>query len=98
LKLVGLEHRAYHYPKQLSGGEQQRVAIARALANSPSIIMADEPTGNLDTQTSHEIMELMVRLKEHTTVIIITHDLSLTKHADKILKIVDGKISDHSTK
>ncbi|MBS3073301.1 ABC transporter ATP-binding protein [Candidatus Pacearchaeota archaeon] len=94
LKLVGLEERAYHFPKQLSGGEQQRVAIARALANNPSIIMADEPTGNLDTQTSHEIMELLVKLKEHTTVIIITHDLGLTKHSDKIIKIVDGKISE----
>lgn len=94
LKLVGLEHRADHYPKQLSGGEQQRVAIARALVNSPSIIMADEPTGNLDTKTSHDIMELLVKLKEHTTVIIITHDLGLTKHADKILRIVDGKINE----
>ena len=94
LKLVGLEERAYHFPKQLSGGEQQMVAIARALANNPSIIMADEPTGNLDTQTSHEIMELLVKLKEHTTVIIITHDLGLTKHSDKIIKIVDGKISE----
>lgn len=94
LKLVGLEHRADHYPKQLSGGEQQRVAIARALVNSPSIIMADEPTGNLDTKTSHDIMELLVKLKEHTTVIIITHDLGLTKHSDKILRIVDGKITE----
>ncbi|MDO9592580.1 MAG: ABC transporter ATP-binding protein [Erysipelotrichaceae bacterium] len=94
LKLVGLEERAYHFPKQLSGGEQQRVAIARALANNPSIVMADEPTGNLDTQTSHEIMELLVKLKKHTTVIIITHDLGLTEHSDKIIKIVDGKISE----
>lgn len=92
LKLVGLDERAHHFPKQLSGGEQQRVAIARALINNPSIIMADEPTGNLDTKTSHEIMELLVKLKEHTTVIIITHDLELTKHADKIIRIVDGKI------
>ncbi|MEM4153105.1 MAG: ABC transporter ATP-binding protein [Candidatus Pacearchaeota archaeon] len=92
LKLVGLETRANHFPNQLSGGEQQRVAIARALINDPSIILADEPTGNLDTKSSHEIMKLLVKLKEKATIIVITHDIDIAEHADHIIKIRDGKI------
>lgn len=92
LKLVGLETRANHFPKQLSGGEQQRVAIARALINDPTIIMADEPTGNLDSKSSHEIMKLLVGLKSKATIIVITHDMDIAKHADHIIRIRDGKI------
>ncbi len=92
LKLVGLEGRENHYPNQLSGGEQQRVAIARALMNDPEIIMADEPTGNLDTKTGHEIMKLLVSLKKKATVIVVTHDIDIAKHADHIVKMRDGKI------
>ena len=92
LKLVGLEARASHYPNQLSGGEQQRVAIARALINDPEIIMADEPTGNLDTHSGHEIMKILVSLKKQSTVIVITHDIDIAEHADHIIKIRDGKV------
>lgn len=92
LKLVGLETRAYHYPNQLSGGEQQRVAIARALINDPEIILADEPTGNLDSHSGHEIMKLLVSLKKKATVIVITHDIDIAKHADHVIRIRDGKI------
>ncbi|MCX8193792.1 MAG: ABC transporter ATP-binding protein [Candidatus Pacearchaeota archaeon] len=92
LKLVGLEERAHHFPSQLSGGEQQRVAIARALINDPMIIMADEPTGNLDTKSGHEIMKLLVKLKEKSTVIVITHDIDIAEHADHLVKMKDGKI------
>ena len=92
LKLVNLEERAEHYPNQLSGGEQQRVAIARALVNDPDIIMADEPTGNLDTKTGDDIMRLLVKLKEKATIIVITHDEDIAKKADKKIKLRDGKI------
>jgi putative ABC transport system ATP-binding protein len=92
LKLVGLEARAHHFPNQLSGGEQQRIAIARALINDPSIIMADEPTGNLDSKTGHEIMKILVNLKKNATIIVITHDIDIAEHADHIIKIKDGKV------
>lgn len=92
LKLVGLETRANHYPNQLSGGEQQRVAIARALINDPVFIMADEPTGNLDTKSGHEIMKLLVSLKKKSTIIIITHDIDIAKHADHVIRIKDGRV------
>lgn len=92
MKLVGLETRANHYPNQLSGGEQQRVAIARALINDPEIIMADEPTGNLDTHSGYEIMKLLVSLKKKSTIILITHDIDIAKHADHVIRIKDGKI------
>ena len=92
LKLVNLEDRAEHFPNQLSGGERQRVAIARALSNEPSIIMADEPTGNLDTKSGREIMNLLSKLKKKSTVIIITHDTDLLKDADKVIKLRDGKL------
>ncbi len=94
LKSVGLEHRAHHLPSQLSGGEHQRVAIARALANDPEIILADEPTGNLDTKTEAEIMEYLLKLQEEKqmTVAIITHEKEIAEYARKIVNLVDGKI------
>ena len=94
IKSVGLEHRAKHLPSQLSGGEHQRVAIARALANDPEIILADEPTGNLDTKTEAEIMEFLLKLQEEKqmTVAIITHEKEIAKYAKNIVNLVDGKI------
>ena len=93
LKKVGLEHRKNHFPNELSGGEGQRVAIARALANNPEVILADEPTGNLDSKTGKEIMKIFTDLnKKGKTIILVTHDLDLTKYATKVLKLRDGKI------
>ncbi len=95
LKAVGLEDRMNHKPNQLSGGQRQRVCIARALANSPAIIIADEPTGNLDTKRGQEIIDLLKELnkKGGITLIIITHDPNIARQADRIIKIQDGKIS-----
>lgn len=93
LKKVNLLHRKNHLPSELSGGERQRVAISRALANDPEVILADEPTGNLDTKTGKEIMEIFKNLNEKgKTIILVTHDLDLTKYTPKILKIRDGGI------
>lgn len=93
LNLVGLEKRMHHRPLELSGGERQRVAIARALANDPKIILADEPTGNLDSKTGEMIIELLERInRKGTTLVIVTHDLDLAKRADRIIKLEDGKI------
>ncbi len=93
LEMVGMKHRARHYPDELSGGEQQRVAIAVALANDPPIIIADEPTGELDSATGLEIIKLFKKLNEMgKTVIIATHDLRLLDYATSILRIEDGKI------
>jgi putative ABC transport system ATP-binding protein len=93
LKMVGLEGRAEHLPSQLSGGERQRVSIARALANDPQIILADEPTGNLDSKSGDEIMRTFVRLNESgKTVVVITHDQTIASHAKKIIRIKDGEI------
>lgn len=93
LKIVGLEQRAKHLPSQLSGGERQRVAIARALANEPTFLLADEPTGNLDSQSGTEIMKIFVKLnKEGKTVIVVTHDVTIASHAKRIIKVKDGKI------
>jgi putative ABC transport system ATP-binding protein len=93
LKMVGLEKRINHMPFQLSGGERQRVAVARALANDPNLILADEPTGNLDSASGNEIMKLFVNLNEAgKTVIVITHDQSIASHAKSILRIRDGEI------
>jgi len=95
LKSVGLEKRADHLPSQLSGGEHQRVAIARALANDPEIILADEPTGNLDTKTEAEIMNFLMKLQKERqmTVAVITHEKEITKYAERIVHLVDGKIA-----
>lgn len=94
LKSVGLEGREGHHPNQLSGGQQQRVAIARALVNSAPIILADEPTGNLDTKTSIEIMELFVRLntESNITVIVVTHEPDIATYSKRIIKFLDGRI------
>ncbi len=94
LELVGLKERMNHLPSQLSGGESQRVAIARALANNPEIILADEPTGNLDTKTGEEIINLLSDLNKNlgVTLVLITHNLEIAKFADKTIKLKDGKI------
>ena len=93
LKTVGLEERGDHLPSQLSGGEKQRVAIARALANNPNLILADEPTGNLDSKSGYEIMKIFTDLNEKgKTIVVITHDQTIASHAKSIVKIKDGKI------
>lgn len=93
LEQVGLKDQMYHKPNQLSGGQKQRVAIARALINDPEIILADEPTGNLDTKTGNEIMEILKDLnKKGRTIILVTHNHDLTKLANKVLTLKDGKI------
>jgi len=94
LKLVNLGHRLDHYPNQLSGGEQQRVAIARALSNDPEVVLADEPTGNLDSKTGKEVMEFLFDLnKKGKTIIMVTHDSDLAKkYADVIYWLKDGKV------
>lgn len=99
LKSVGLGHRLNHMPHQLSGGERQRVAIARALANNPSVILADEPTGNLDSKTGKMIMELFNDLnKKGNTIVLVTHDEYLAKNAQKIIKMLDGRIIEEINK
>lgn len=94
LKSVGLEGREHHHPNQLSGGQQQRVAIARALVNDAPIILADEPTGNLDTKTSIEIMELFVRLntESNITVILVTHEPDIATYSKRTIKFLDGRV------
>jgi len=94
LKAVGLQQRMSHHPSQLSGGETQRVAIARSLANDPKIILADEPTGNLDSKAGEEIMDVLIKLNKEkgTTLLLITHDSSVAKYAERIIKLKDGII------
>jgi putative ABC transport system ATP-binding protein len=96
LDAVGLSHRCAHYPAQLSGGEQQRVALARALAPDPAILVADEPTGNLDETTGQSIIDLMFALKRDrgATLILVTHDLALASKCDRIVRLRSGKIED----
>jgi putative ABC transport system ATP-binding protein len=94
LETVGLQHRADHFPAQLSGGEQQRVAFARALANNPQLVLADEPTGNLDTKNGQKITQMLKMLKVNgKTVIVATHDPELMKLADRILCLEDGRLA-----
>lgn len=94
LGMVGMTHRAEHKPEALSGGEQQRVAIARALINRPSVVLADEPTGNLDTTTRDEIQRLFVELRDRTgqTFVIVTHDVALAERSDRTIRMSDGRI------
>jgi len=94
LGAVGLSDRLEHYPSQLSGGEQQRVALARALVSEPQIVLADEPTGNLDAGTGHEIIDLMfgVQRERKTTLVLITHDASLAQRCDRVVRLRDGRI------
>jgi putative ABC transport system ATP-binding protein len=99
LALVGLKHRAHHKPAELSGGERQRVAIARALINDPDIILADEPTGNLDTTTSSEIMALFQQLHHRgQTIIMVTHENDISAYAKRIIRLRDGRITDDHIK
>ncbi len=94
LEMVGMSHRVEHKPEALSGGEQQRVAIARALINRPSVVLADEPTGNLDTATRDEIQRLFVELRDRTgqTFVIVTHDVALAESSDRTIRMSDGRI------
>lgn len=93
LELVGLSDRLKHRPNQLSGGQQQRVAIARALVNQPSLLVADEPTGNLDTKTGEQMLELFAQLRRdlNLTLVVVTHDKLVASHADRVLHLVDGQ-------
>lgn len=94
LDRVGLLARAHHYPVQLSGGEQQRVALARAFVTRPPILMADEPTGNLDSANGQQVLDLLLRLnrEEHTTLVLVTHDSQLAEYADRIITLRDGRV------
>jgi putative ABC transport system ATP-binding protein len=96
LEKIGLGDRLHHRPTQLSGGQQQRVAIARALIVDPVVLLADEPTGNLDSKSSHEIMELISRLhkEENLTIVLVTHEADIASYAEKIIRMQDGKIVD----
>lgn len=95
LRSVGLENRADHFPAKLSGGERQRVAIARSLANGPSVLLADEPTGNLDSENARIILDLLVQLHEEQqmTLVLVTHDMSIARKAARHLQMIDGRIS-----
>jgi len=93
LKRVGLDHRAKHRPSELSGGQRQHVAIARALVNEPSLVLADEPTGNLDQKTGHEIIAIFEDLAAHDeTIILVTHDPTIAERTQRLIKIVDGEV------
>jgi putative ABC transport system ATP-binding protein len=95
LEVVGLKERMKHHPSELSGGQQQRVAIARALVNDPAILIADEPTGALDSKTGAEIMELFQNLHRETgqTVIMVTHDAFIARHTERVIRLADGHIT-----
>ncbi len=95
LSLFGLEERSHHEPSQLSGGQQQRIAIARSLVNNPPILLADEPTGNLDSKTGEEVLEIFKRLNKQNgiTIVLVTHDNKVAAHAKKIINIMDGVVA-----
>lgn len=100
LESVGLEHRLNHFPAQMSGGERQRVAIARSLANGPSVLLADEPTGNLDSENTLLILELIIRLHQEQimTLVLVTHDMAIASRASRIIAMKDGRVvSDRET-
>jgi predicted ABC-type transport system involved in lysophospholipase L1 biosynthesis ATPase subunit len=94
LKAVGLDHRLNHYPSKLSGGERQRVAIARSLANEPGVLLADEPTGNLDSQNAEQVLELLARIQQerHMTLVLVTHDPVIAARASRVIRMKDGQI------
>jgi putative ABC transport system ATP-binding protein len=95
LERVGLEHRARHSPAALSGGQQQRVAVARALAGYPSVLLADEPTGNLDTANGESVMEMLADLHaEGATIVMVTHDRRFARYADRTIGLLDGRLTD----
>jgi ABC-type lipoprotein export system ATPase subunit len=100
LKLVGLDHRLAHFPTTLSGGERQRVAIARSLANRPGVILADEPTGNLDSSNSEQIMDLLLKLHRELgmTLVLVTHDPHVASLASRIIRMKDGRVESDQTK
>jgi putative ABC transport system ATP-binding protein len=97
---VGLSDRGHHYPSQLSGGEQQRVAIARALANDPPIVLADEPTGNLDTATGRQVIDLLITInrRRQCTLVLVTHDAELAAFADEVIALRDGRVVERKDK
>ena len=93
LEKLSMGHRAKHFPRQLSGGQQQRAAVARAIVNEPNLILADEPTGNLDSKNSHEVMDILSTLnKEGTTILMVTHSEEMAGFSDSIIQLLDGKI------
>ena len=94
LKLVGLENRLDHFPSKLSGGERQRVAIARSLANGPALLLADEPTGNLDSENAQSVLDLLIRLQQEQgrTMVLVTHDPTIAGRAGRVLRMMDGRI------
>lgn len=96
---VGLQHRLHHYPGQMSGGQQQRVGIARAFINHPRVVYADEPTGNLDSQTTLDVMDMMQRFarKYNQTIILVTHDPEIRAYADRVITLQDGDIISNVT-
>jgi putative ABC transport system ATP-binding protein len=99
LERVGMAHRMKHYPSQLSGGQQQRVAVARAVVGKPSILLADEPTGNLDSKNGEAVMELLANLhREGATIVMVTHDERFTRHANRTIHLFDGHIVDETVK